>query len=202
MIRAVPEAAEKLKKGSVNLTSLAKTRQAIRNQEKVTGKVSQEQMAQAVNKIENQSSLEVEATLFEIFPEAQSAAQQERQVLINQEETRLTFNLDKDAMADLAWVKAYLSHSIPGGEVGLVVTRLLKEFRQRHDHSSGVKSNNGNANKVRSNKVKSQNKESEAQGKSSFKVDNESPDIDLRSSVASESTAAVERGRRLIAKAD
>jgi len=134
LIRIVPEAAEKIENGEVNLTTLAKARGAIRAQEKATGKkISAEEQADVVRNIENKTSAETDTTLFQLFPESASSVHRERQNQVSETQTRLSFNLDAETMANLEWAKAFLSHSIPDGETAKVFARLLKEFRERNE---------------------------------------------------------------------
>jgi len=134
LIRIVPEAADKIENGEVNLTTLAKARGAIRAQEKATGKkISAEEQAEVVRNIENKTSAETDTTLFQLFPESASSVHRERQSQVSETHTRLSFNLDAETMANLEWAKAFLSHSIPDGETSKVFARLLKEFRERNE---------------------------------------------------------------------
>lgn len=133
LIRVVPEASDKIQSGELNLTTLAKAKSAIRAQEKTSGKkMSKKEQAEVVHNIENKSSSETDQALFQMFPETASM-QKERKKVVSETETRYSFNLDIAAVADLEWVKAYLSHSIPDGETAKVFARLLREFRERHE---------------------------------------------------------------------
>jgi hypothetical protein len=69
ILSAVPQAAEALNSGEVNLTTLSLTQSFIRKQEKDTGeKVPQEQKVQYLNSIKNKSTQEVKQILATIHP--------------------------------------------------------------------------------------------------------------------------------------
>lgn len=134
LIKTVPDVKQKLQDGTVNLSTLSRAQTAIRHHEKTFHrKVSPEEAAEVVREIENKSTPQVEMALLARFPEMADAQVQERKTQISDTMTRLTFNLDNDAMADLEWVKSFLSHSVPFGEMGQIIKQLLAEYRDRHD---------------------------------------------------------------------
>jgi hypothetical protein len=137
LIRAVPAVAEKLQSGELNLTTVTKTRSAIRAHQKKTGKkLSAQEQAEVLRQVENKSSRATEQTLFELFPETASSVKQEREAALSELLTRLSFNLDQDAMKDLEWAKAFFSHAISDAEAGKIFARLLKDLREREEKKS------------------------------------------------------------------
>ena len=140
LIQAMPEIAEKLEVGDVNLTTLTKARSAIRASEKVNGKkMNLDRQAEVIDAIANQTSEQVDATLLTILPETASTVHQERAKQITEDLTRLTLNLTKEDMEKLAWAKDYLSHVVPDGALGLIFARVLTEFKERHETKTTVK---------------------------------------------------------------
>jgi hypothetical protein len=139
LIRAVPEVLNKMESGSVNLTTVAKARSAIRAKEKVSGKkLTREQQAQVVQVIENKSSTEAETALFSLFPEI-AEARKEKTKVINEEITSFTIHLNKEDIENLEWVRDHFSHALPGAGFGRLIGRVLKEFRTSAEKKTRVK---------------------------------------------------------------
>ena len=73
MLRVVPEAAEKLRAGVLNLTNLTKAHASIKAQEKRTGtRMTAESQTHLVRAIENQTTDEAEITLLTLLPDTAS----------------------------------------------------------------------------------------------------------------------------------
>ena len=137
LIRTVPRVAEKLQSGELNLTTVTKTRSAIRAHQRKTGqKLSTQEQTEVLRQVENKSSRAAEQTLFQLFPDTASSIKQEREVTLSESQTRLSLNLDQDAMRDLEWAKAFFSHALPDAEAGKIFARLLKDLRQREEKKS------------------------------------------------------------------
>ncbi|MBX3021270.1 MAG: HNH endonuclease [Bdellovibrionales bacterium] len=132
LLRDVPQAAAKLETGELNLSTMAKAKSAIRAKEKRSGrKMSKEEQAEVVSKVENKTIFEAEQTLVTMFPEISDDVYQERKTVISADQIRLSFNISAEGFKDLEWVKNYLSHAEPKGDTGKIFARLLKEFRAR-----------------------------------------------------------------------
>ena len=140
LLRAVPNAAEKLESGDINLTTLSKAQQAMRTAEKLSGqKMTDERKAAAIEAISQQSSEQTDATLLNLFPETASTVHQERTKQINEEHTRLMFNFKKADMENLAWAVDYLSHVVPDASHGRVLAKVLNDFRKHTEKRSSSK---------------------------------------------------------------
>ena len=98
-----------------------------------------DRQAEVIDAICNQTSEEVDATLVKVLPETASTVHQERAKQITEDLTRLTLNLTKEDMEKLAWAKDYLSHVVPDGALGLIIARVLTEFKERHEAKSTPK---------------------------------------------------------------
>jgi 5-methylcytosine-specific restriction endonuclease McrA len=135
LLRAVPEAAAKLAAGELNLSLLARTQAAIKSQEKQLGqKVSLETKRHAVALVEGQSAEQAERTLLKIFPAFESTDARERRRVISAELTQHTLNFSAQMSADLARVKALLSHTFPFGATDAeAIAYALKFFLDKKD---------------------------------------------------------------------
>lgn len=135
VLRAVPEASEKLEKGALNLTTIAQAQTVFRAQEKISGEqVSAEVKAEVLEKMENQSSEEAERTLRGLFPETASPVRQEKRTVINEELTRHAFNFDREAEENLKRLKEMLSHQFPDGLDAEVIAHALKFMLEKMDN--------------------------------------------------------------------
>ena len=134
LLKAVPEASQKLEDGRVNLSTLAKAQSVIRYQEKISGKkVSAEVKGEIVKSIENKSAIETEQTLISIFPEAASEVKQERRTVINAHEIRHQMNLSNEAALNLKRAKEILSHKLPHATDADIVTYALEFLLEKTD---------------------------------------------------------------------
>jgi hypothetical protein len=125
-IRAVPEAAEKIEDGRLNLVTLAKVQSAIRSEEKRTGeRVSLETRSTIIAQTENKTLRETVRLVAEKFPESVqiSGAQiGSTQILLTEEQLAL-----------LERVRELKSHSNFGASLGEIVASLATEYLDRND---------------------------------------------------------------------
>jgi 5-methylcytosine-specific restriction endonuclease McrA len=132
VLRAVPQVAEKLTNGEVNLTTLAKAQSVMRAQGKATGqKLSAQDKAAAIAKIERKSTEQTERALLSLFPEAASQIRQERTTVIDKSTARLAVNLSNETLADLQRIKDLLSHTMPEAGFAEVIAHLAKSYLAR-----------------------------------------------------------------------
>lgn len=132
LLKSVPQVAEKIQTGVVNISTLAKAQSAIRIQEKATGqKLSVERKAEIVARIEKKSLAQTEQTLVTLLPETASLVYQERMTVVNENTSRLSTNFSNETMADLDRVRELLSHSLPpNSSYNDVIAHLLVEIRK------------------------------------------------------------------------
>jgi hypothetical protein len=134
LLKAVPEVADKLTDGSVNLSTLSKAQSMIRTQERVSGKkLSGPEKAEAVETIENQSEIKAEQALMCLFPDTASYVKQDRITVVNENTLRLGVNLSNEAVENLQRAKEILSHALPEGRAADVIAYVLEEFVRRKD---------------------------------------------------------------------
>lgn len=134
ILKAVPDASQKLEDGSVNLSTLSKAQAVIYQQEKVSGdKVSDEVKEEIVKNIENKSTLEAEQTLVEMFPETASTVHQERRYVINENQIRHQIILSNAAVEDLKRLKDIMSHKFPNASDAEIITYALSFLRGKID---------------------------------------------------------------------
>lgn len=109
IISAVPEAAEALNSGEVNLTTLSLTQSFIRKQEKETGeKVSPEQKVQYVESIKNKSTQEVKQILATISPVSKLPL--DKVQYLDHKHAQLQATIDKTVIEKIEKLKSLISH--------------------------------------------------------------------------------------------
>jgi hypothetical protein len=135
LLKAVPEAHEKISSGEVNLTTLAQVQGALKREEKRTGQtITARVKSDLLTKIEGKSAQETEKLLVSIFP----GEKKESLRPINASESNLQLILDADAVAALQRTKELLSHALPGASWSEIVSHLVKEFVKRKDQSTSA----------------------------------------------------------------
>jgi len=107
----IPDLADKIAAGSVNLTTLAQLQTAVKNHERAGEKVSPAQKEELITKIENKSSSETQKVLAETFPESMTPKEILRH--IGNDDSILTVVLSKEERAALERVKELMAHSNP-----------------------------------------------------------------------------------------
>lgn len=109
-----PEVKTKMENGDLNLTTMAKAQSIIRASEKASKKsVSDEVKLQALEQIENQSTVQAEQTLLGLFPDAASHVKQDRVHVIDQNTSRLSANIPNEVMDRYTQVRDLLSNTLP-----------------------------------------------------------------------------------------
>jgi len=134
LLRFVPEVAEKIESGSLNLTTAAFTQNLMMVHEKYEGRLSREQKAQIIEKIENKSSCTVEQVLAKELPQATLQLEQKKKESIKQlteNKTLLTLVVDRETAELLNRAEEILSNACSGK--GEVLKRILHEFVARKD---------------------------------------------------------------------
>ncbi|MBN8539101.1 MAG: hypothetical protein J0L82_01850 [Deltaproteobacteria bacterium] len=125
-IRAVPEAAEKIEDGRLNLVTLAKVQSVIRSEEKRTGeRVSLETRSTMIAQAENKTLRETVRLVAENFPESVQLSGSQiasTQIIMTEEQLAL-----------LERVRELKSHSNFGASLGEIVAALAREYLDRND---------------------------------------------------------------------
>lgn len=134
LLRAVPEVAEKIETGEVNLTTLAQVQSVVRAQERATGeKVSALHKAEIVYQIQNRTAAEAEKELISFFPEAALSVQRDHVRSVDADTSRMAVNLSNETLEKLKRAKELLSHVFPNGSWAEIIDRIADEFLNRKD---------------------------------------------------------------------
>jgi hypothetical protein len=130
LLQALPEVAEKLEKGDVNLSVLAKAQTAFRAEEKAGRPVTVGAKRELVEQLEGKSQAQAESKIREVFPEAQK---REAKRVVNASCVRVSLNLSPEAARNLARVRELLSHKFPQGTDGELVAHALEFLLEKTD---------------------------------------------------------------------
>jgi hypothetical protein len=130
-IRAVPEAADKIEDGRLNLVTLAKVQSAIRSEEKRTGqRVSLDTRSTMIAQTENKTLRETVRITAEHFPEAMHASG--AQIVSNHFfSNQIVFTNEQIKLHER--VRELKSHSNFGASLGEIVAALATEYLDRND---------------------------------------------------------------------
>lgn len=124
LLARVPEVAEKIESGSLNLTQLTNVQKCIKE-----NGISPERTLEVLGKIENKNSFETQKTL---------AIEMDLPVQVHEklkpqadESVRIELTLSKGQFEELEQAKSILSHICPDGSWSEVIAKLAEEFNQR-----------------------------------------------------------------------
>jgi hypothetical protein len=95
--------------------------------------MSTEQKREVIESIEGQTTAEATQTLFKMFPEAASKINQDRRMIVDEEQVRYAYNLNKEQEEMVTRAKELLSHKIPNGSMAEIMTYLAAYFVERND---------------------------------------------------------------------
>ncbi len=133
LLRSAPQIIEKLEKGDLNLSNLAKAQGVIRAHEKKGNKMSREQKAEVIEQVEKKSGIKAEQTLMGLFPDVASTVRKEHRNIIDEQTTRLSLNFSNEEMKQLERVRDLLSHSIPGASFSQIIAFMAADYLKRND---------------------------------------------------------------------
>lgn len=134
LLHAIPEVAEKIATGNVNLSTLAKAQSLIQWQERSSGdKMTSEVKSHIIEKIENKSQIDVERTLYQLFPEVAQEARFERKTVISDSVTKLSLCMSYDSLKNLERARDILSHKLPQATLTDVIVYLVNNFLDKKD---------------------------------------------------------------------
>jgi hypothetical protein len=132
LLRSVPEAKEKVKTGELNLSTLSKVQSAIKAQEKL-GSVTIEKKREALKAVESLSAIEAERKIIELFPATKSKVHQEKRTAVDENTTRHSMNLPKEASENLRRAKELLSHQFPNASDAEIIGYALEFLLDKKD---------------------------------------------------------------------
>lgn len=132
ILRAVPEAAEKLESGALGLSVLAKVQTLIRADEKRTGeKISTEIKTEILTKVESCSGREAEFRLASIFPDAPVVKERVRAVGEDQVSVQVTFT--REQFEKLKRIQELLSHTHIDASNAALLDAAMDAFLEKKD---------------------------------------------------------------------
>lgn len=124
LLAQVPEVAEKIENGRLNLTQLTEVQKCVKG-----NTLSSEETLKVLGMLENKNSFETQKTLaFELNLPIQTKEKIKPQ---GDESIRMELTLTKEQFEDLEQAKSLLSHIFPDGSWSDVIAKLAKEFNQR-----------------------------------------------------------------------
>lgn len=129
LLKQVPQVAEKIEDGSLNLTQLTQVQKCIREESKAGGQVSPEQTLQILEQVENKSTFETKKVLAIEF----NQPIQIHEVITPQrdESVRLELTLTQEQMKNLEKVQDLLSHVLHDGTLADVINYLAEKHIQK-----------------------------------------------------------------------
>ena len=132
LLREVPDAAEKVEDGSLNLTTLWTAQKTIQAQQKASGeKVSTEKKREALERINDMTEAKAEQELNILFPDA--IPSEEKVSFKRNGGQRITVELTEEEALEIMRARELLSQALPGASHGGLYARLAKEYNDRKD---------------------------------------------------------------------
>jgi hypothetical protein len=131
LLREVPELAEKIEAGKVNLSQLSKVQQAIRSVQKTEDRrVATEEKRELLLKIENTTQAQTEQILAREL--SLTVVSQEKRTVHHDGSITVTVTFSKEQIAVLESARDLVSHRVPDGKMADVITFLAqKEIDRR-----------------------------------------------------------------------
>lgn len=133
LLRAVPQAGEKIQTAAVNLTTLSQAQTFVRAEEKRTGqRLSKEAKADVIEKIADKTEDEVQKQLFEIFPEAQI---NKKDVIkaAGADKHRLSADISGKAKANVDRIKELMSHVDHEISISDLLETITEAYLEKND---------------------------------------------------------------------
>ncbi|MGE0526477.1 MAG: HNH endonuclease [Bdellovibrionales bacterium] len=197
LLTQVPQAQEKLESGELNLSTLNQAQRIFTAQEKASDqKLTTEQKAEALSKIESQSTTQVEQTLLALFPAAASHVSQERISTLSEDTSRLNTTLSNEVRERFEKVRDLLSHILPNAKFIDVADYLMKRFLEEHERQmqkAVAREARMRDAPVQENRTKTPKKKTRVQNKES--ADTKATSRSTPASEATETTAAPTKQR-------
>lgn len=121
----IPDIAEKIQSGEVNLTTITQLQAAVKRQERATGQyITRSTKAALLEKIKNKTSDQTQKILTEIFPEAVPA---DTLRAISPTESRLSVVIDEETIEMLRQLRDEISHAQPNASWSEVIKYALNK---------------------------------------------------------------------------
>ncbi|MFS4460575.1 HNH endonuclease [Bdellovibrio sp. HCB2-146] len=129
LLKQVPQVAEKLEDGSLNLTQLTQVQKCIREEAKSGGYVTSEQTIQILEQVENKSTFETKKVLAVEFNQPIQMHEVIKPQRDNSIRAEMSFTEEQHQV--IHQVKDLLSHVMPDGNLSDLFTYLAKKELQR-----------------------------------------------------------------------
>ncbi len=134
LMQEVPEVANQLKAGSLNLSQVAEVQKAIETSQKETGeKVSTDKKKEIIKSVEKTNNFETKS----ILANELNLKQKENEKIIPQSNhtIRVEINLTPEQFEKLKTTKSLLSHQIPDQNTGKVLEVLMDQYFNKNSFS-------------------------------------------------------------------
>jgi hypothetical protein len=129
LLKQIPQVAEQIQTGALNLSQLTQVQKCLRQQTQSGKAVSKTKTLEILNKLENQNGFETQKTLAK---ELDLPVMTEQKVRPQQDESiRLEVTFSKDQFAELELSKSLLSHICHEGLWNDVLATLAKNFNKK-----------------------------------------------------------------------
>ncbi len=131
LMQDVPEVADQLKEGVLNLSQAAAVQKVIETSQKETGKkvteVKKKEIIKAVEKASNFNTKAIVASSLNLKPK-----ENERATPQSNDTVRLEINLTREQFDKLQSIKSLLSHQIPDQNTGKILELLFDQFLNKN----------------------------------------------------------------------
>ena len=129
LLKQIPEVAEKIEEGKLNLSQLTQLQKCLKESEKKGEDVTSKKTLEVLEKLENKNSFETQQTLaVEMNLPVQSQEKVKSQA---NESVRIELTLSKEDFAELEKAKNLLSHICPDGSWSEVIATLVKTHNKK-----------------------------------------------------------------------
>ncbi|WP_413575108.1 HNH endonuclease [Bdellovibrio sp. HCB290] len=130
LLREVPELAEKIESGAINLSQLSKVQQAVRAVQKIEDrKIDLEEKKELLNRIEHTTQQQTEVILCQAL--SLPVLEENKERIHRDESVTLTITLSKEQMAILKQAQDLIAHALPKQNWADAITYLAKKEIQR-----------------------------------------------------------------------
>ncbi|WP_157684706.1 HNH endonuclease [Bdellovibrio bacteriovorus] len=138
LIESVPDVAEKIEEGSINLSTASQVQNFIKSERKNGGSVSYKQRVEMINAIENKSARDVEKHLINLKPE--NVIRPEKIRMVTPEIIEMRLMIPDDLKEKMDKLRQIFSHRIPDmtylALMEYLVNQALKKVEKKHKSSS------------------------------------------------------------------
>jgi hypothetical protein len=128
LLKTMPEVAEKIESGALNLSQLTQVQKCLKEEKKKGQKIATEKVQEILNTLENKSGFESERILALEFNQPVKTRESVRPQ--QDESVRIEISFSKEQFEILKQAQSLLSHICPEGKWNEVLTTLALKFNQ------------------------------------------------------------------------